>query len=65
LEQGVKKLLLEIPEVDNLFNLKSKTNVLAGDELGDVKSSYQEGSSKTSYAILESFASNFLSNKKY
>ena len=48
LEQEVKKLLLEIPEVNNLFDLKSRTNVLAGNELGDIKSSYNDGASRTS-----------------
>ena len=48
LEQEVKKLLLEIPEVKNLFDLKSRTNVLAGNELGDIKSSYSNGASRTS-----------------
>lgn len=47
LEQEVKKLLLEIPEVNNLFDLKSRTNILAGNELGDIKSSYSSGASKT------------------
>jgi hypothetical protein len=48
LEQEVKKLLLEIPEVNNLFDLKSRTNVLVGNDLGDIKSSYSNGASKTS-----------------
>jgi len=48
LEQEVKKLFLEIPEVTNLFDLKSRTNVLAGDELGDIKSSCSSGASRTS-----------------
>ncbi|MBE3089830.1 MAG: ATP-binding protein [Actinobacteria bacterium] len=48
LEQEVKKLLLEIPEVKNLFDLKSRTNALAGNELGDIKSSYSNGASRTS-----------------
>jgi len=47
LEQEVKKLLLEIPEVNNLFDLKSRINVLAGDELGDIKSSAVNGASRT------------------
>ena len=48
LEQEVKKLLLEIPEVNNLFDLKSRTNILEGNELGDIKSIYSKGASKTS-----------------
>lgn len=48
LEQEVKKLLLEIPEVNILFDLKSLTNVLAGDELGDIRASRRNGASKTS-----------------
>lgn len=47
LEQEVKKLLLEIPEVNSLFDLKSRTNVLAKNELGDIKSTYRNGASKT------------------
>jgi hypothetical protein len=47
LEQEVKKLLLEIPEVNNLFDLKSRTNILSGSELGDIKSIYSSGASKT------------------
>ena len=48
LEQEVKKLFLEIPEVTNLFDLKSRTNVLVGNELGDIKSSCSNGASRTS-----------------
>ena len=47
LEQEVKKLFLEIPEIKSLFDLKSRTNVLAGDELGDIKSSASDGASRT------------------
>ena len=48
LEQEVKKLFLEIPEINKLFDLKSRTNILAGNELGDIKSSYSDGASGTS-----------------
>jgi len=48
LEQEVKKLLLEIPEVNNLFDLKSLTNVLVGDEVGDISANRRDGASKTS-----------------
>ncbi len=47
LEKVLKKIIVQIPEIGQLFGLKSKVNVIVNDPVGDVKAAMEEGIQKT------------------
>jgi len=47
LEKELKKIIVQIPEISQLFGLKSKVNVTVNDPVGDVKAALEEGVKKT------------------